>query len=62
MIHYKQNKRKNNIATSGVSYKVATIEYAKNNTALNNATIIQQTSASQTKVLIDYLTIKYPPC
>jgi 5'-nucleotidase/UDP-sugar diphosphatase len=51
-----------NIATSGVNYSVATIEYAKNYTALNNAAIIQRTNASQTKVLIDYLSVKYPPC
>ncbi len=43
-----------------VNYTVATIELLKLNTKLNSATIT--TSLTQTKALIDYLKLKYPPC
>jgi 5'-nucleotidase len=51
-----------NVATSGVNYTVATIDYAKLNTGLNSATIIQETNMTQTRALMDYLTVIYPPC
>ncbi|CAF1205820.1 unnamed protein product [Adineta steineri] len=53
-----------NVATSGLSYKVTTTVYMRENTKLNKSTvnIIQQTEETQTKALISYLQIKYPPC
>ncbi|CAF1504977.1 unnamed protein product, partial [Adineta steineri] len=53
-----------NIATSGINYIVATIEYAKLNTQLNNpnVTVLQNTNVTQTAALFTYLKIKYPPC
>ncbi|CAF1209328.1 unnamed protein product [Adineta steineri] len=53
-----------NVATSDLSYKVATTVYMRENTKLNSPTvnIIQQTEETQTKALISYLQIKYPPC
>jgi 2',3'-cyclic-nucleotide 2'-phosphodiesterase (5'-nucleotidase family) len=53
-----------NIATSGINYTVATLDFTRKNTRLNNGnvTLIQQYNVTQTKTLIDYLRIKYPPC
>jgi 5'-nucleotidase len=51
-----------NIATSGVNYTVATIEYAQLNTGLNSATVLESLNITQTQALISYLKIKYPPC
>jgi 5'-nucleotidase len=56
------DKNGTDIATSGVNYTVATIEFAKLNTGLNNTTIIQVVNVTQTKALMDYLRVKYPPC
>jgi 5'-nucleotidase len=56
------DKNGTNIATSGVNYTVATIEFAKLNTGLNDSTIIQQLNVTQTQALIDYLKLEYPPC
>jgi 2',3'-cyclic-nucleotide 2'-phosphodiesterase (5'-nucleotidase family) len=52
------------ISTSRLNFTVATIEYTKLRTELNdpNVTILQKTDVTQTKGLIDYLKIKYPPC
>ncbi|CAF0827909.1 unnamed protein product [Didymodactylos carnosus] len=55
------NANGGNIATSGLSYNVATIAYAKDATDLKNAIILQELNITQTKVLISYLNSKYPP-
>ncbi|CAF1205012.1 unnamed protein product [Adineta steineri] len=53
-----------NIATTEINYIVATIEYAKLNTQLNNpnVTVLQNTNVTQTAALFSYVKIKYPPC
>ena len=51
-----------NIATSGLNYNVATTDYAKAKTALSSTAFLTTTTLMQSKVLIDYLTVKYPPC
>lgn len=53
-----------NIATSGLTYKIATTAYVRENTKLNNAsvTILSDPDITQTKALISYLPMKYPPC
>ncbi len=56
------DKNGTDIATSGVNYTVATIEFAKLTTESNNATTIQEVNVTQTKALMDYLRVKYPPC
>jgi 2',3'-cyclic-nucleotide 2'-phosphodiesterase (5'-nucleotidase family) len=45
-------------------FKVATTEYVKNYTKLNNPLVklLKRTDQTQTKALIDYIQIKYPPC
>ena len=45
-------------------YNVATIDYVRDHTGLNheNTTTLYNTNVTLTKSLIDYLTIKYPPC
>ena len=52
------------ITISNISYLVATLDYTRQNTALSdvNVTFIQQYNVTQTKTLINYLGIKYPPC
>jgi 5'-nucleotidase/UDP-sugar diphosphatase len=52
------------ISTSDLHYRVATMEYIRATTELNspNVIILQQTNKTQTKSLIDYMKIKYPPC
>jgi 5'-nucleotidase len=57
---FDQNRR--NIATSGMNYAVATIEYAQSHIGLNNATILEKMNVTQTQALINYLEVKYPPC
>ena len=53
-----------NVATSGLVYRVATSAYVKDNTNLTDVSVVllQQTGVTQTRALIDYLTVKYPPC
>ncbi len=55
------DKNGTDIATSGVNYTVATIEFAKLTTGSNNATTIQEVNVTQTKALMNYLRVKYPP-
>jgi 2',3'-cyclic-nucleotide 2'-phosphodiesterase (5'-nucleotidase family) len=52
------------ISQSGLYYKVATAGYVRDNTQLNNpdVTTLQDTNITQTRGLIEYLKIKYPPC
>ena len=51
-----------NIATSSINYNVTTIEYAKTSLGLGNATVLATLNITQTRALIDYLKVKYPPC
>ena len=52
------------LATSDGYYRVVTIEFARGSTLLksSNVTILAESNATQTKVLIDFLKTKYPPC
>ena len=52
------------LATSDGYYRVVTIEFARGSTLLksSNVTILAESNATQTKVLIDFLRTKYPPC
>ena len=52
------------ISKSGLYYRVATLDYVRDHTGLNheNTTTLYTTNVTQTKGLIDYLIIKYPPC
>ena len=52
------------IATSEQYYHVATTEYVRDNTLLNNSDVIQlsNTRQTQTKIFMNYLTKIYPPC
>ena len=51
-----------NLTTSTVNYTVATIEYARTAIGLKDAIVLEKTNITQTKGLIDYLKLKYPPC
>jgi 5'-nucleotidase/UDP-sugar diphosphatase len=53
-----------NIATNGINYTIATLDFARQNTGLNNGnvTFIQQYNVTETQALINYLRIIYPPC
>ncbi|CAF3627605.1 unnamed protein product [Rotaria sp. Silwood1] len=52
------------ISKSGFYYNVATTAYIRDFTQLNNTDVITlyDTNVTQTRSLMDYLTIKYPPC
>ncbi|CAF4114267.1 unnamed protein product, partial [Rotaria sp. Silwood1] len=52
------------ISKSGLYYNVATTAYIRDFTQLNNTDVITlyDTNVTQTRSLMDYLTIKYPPC
>lgn len=53
-----------NVATSGLVYNIATSAFVTENTKLKNPSVVllQQTGVTQTRAVIDYLTVKYPPC
>ncbi|CAF4942187.1 unnamed protein product, partial [Rotaria sp. Silwood1] len=52
------------ISTSDLYYNVATIDYVRNTTQLNNinVTTLYNTNITLAKCLLEYLKIKYPPC
>jgi 5'-nucleotidase/UDP-sugar diphosphatase len=52
------------ISKSGLLYNVATTAYIRDYTQFNNSNVITlyDTNITQTKSLMDYLPIKYPPC
>jgi 5'-nucleotidase len=52
------------ISKSGLKYNVATMDYAKDNTGLNNTlvTVLKAYNITQTQSLISYLSTVYPPC
>jgi 5'-nucleotidase len=52
------------ISKSGLNYNVATTSYVRDYTQLNNSNVITlyDTNITQTKSLMEYLRIKYPPC
>ena len=52
------------ISQSHLDYRVATTSYLRDNTQFNhpNVTTILYTNVTQTKSLMDYLRIQYPPC
>jgi len=52
------------ISKSGLKYNVATMSYAKENTGLNDTSVIvlKEYNITQTKSLISYLSSLYPPC
>ncbi|UJR14434.1 hypothetical protein I4U23_001431 [Adineta vaga] len=52
------------ISKSGLNYSVATTSYIRDYTQLNNTNVITlyDTNITQTRSLMEYLKIKYPPC
>ncbi|CAF1252517.1 unnamed protein product [Rotaria sordida] len=52
------------ISKSGLYYNVATTAYMRDHTQLNNidVTTLYDTNVTQTRSLMNYLTMKYPPC
>ncbi|CAF2066784.1 unnamed protein product [Rotaria magnacalcarata] len=52
------------ISKSGVYYNVATSAYVRDATELKNVgvTTLYETNITQTRALLEYLKIQYPPC
>jgi 5'-nucleotidase len=52
------------ISETNLRYNISTIDYAKENTDLNDRTIniLQEYNITQTKSLLNYLKLVYPPC
>ena len=53
-----------NVASSGRIYRVATTAYVRENTKLSDGSVavLRTTTVTQTRALVDYLKVKYPPC
>ena len=51
-----------NLTANAVNYTVATIEYARTALGLDDASVLAKLNVTQTRGLIDYLKVKYPPC
>jgi 5'-nucleotidase len=54
----------NDISISNRNYTIATIEYTRKTTELNNVNVIllENSHITQTKGFLDYMKMKYPPC
>ncbi|CAF4154939.1 unnamed protein product [Rotaria sp. Silwood2] len=52
------------ISKTGLSYNVATLDYVRDNTALNHSDVntLYDTNITHTRALMIYLKNKYPPC
>ncbi|CAF0929882.1 unnamed protein product [Adineta steineri] len=52
------------ISKSGLTYRIATTSYLRDNTQLNNSDVVTlyDSNTTQTKSLLEYLQRKYPPC
>ncbi|CAF1171281.1 unnamed protein product [Rotaria sp. Silwood1] len=52
------------ISKTGLSYNVATLDYIRDNTALNHSDVntLYDTNITHTRALLGYLKRKYPPC